>query len=140
MSERRFRLRLACRYSRPDNTIAELAVEICEDGDWKPFELTLLSPGFQMFLSAAFSCQHLYFRTNCAERGLVLDSADGELEAVTGPDWVIQRMHVRFAGRLLSGDPTQGAIDYIVERMGHCPVSANLKPIAERETRVELTS
>jgi uncharacterized OsmC-like protein len=138
MSERRFRLRLACRYGRPDNKIAELAVEIFEGDGWKPFELNLLSPGFQMLLSAAFSCQHLYFRTNCAERGLVLDSADGELEVVTDRDWVIERMHVRFAGRLRSGTPTQEAIDYIVERMGHCPVSANLKPVAERETRVEL--
>ena len=47
-------------------------------------------------------------------------------------------MRVRFAGHLASGNPTQDAIDYITERMGHCPVSINLKPIAEREARVEL--
>ena len=138
MSDRRFRMRLGCRYAPPDNKLAELAVETFEDEAWKPFEPDLLSPGFQVFLSAAFSCQHLYFRTNCAERGLVLDSAEGELEVVTDRDWVIRRMQVRFVGRLASGTPTQEAIDYIVERMGHCPVSANLKPIAEHQTRVEL--
>jgi hypothetical protein len=57
---------------------------------------------------------------------------------VTDADWVIQRMQVRFAGRLDRGTPTQETIDYIVERMSHCPVSANLKLITERETRVEL--
>ncbi len=138
MSERRFQLRLACRYQQPDNTVSELTVEIFDDEAWKPLELDLLSPGFQMFLSAAFSCQHLYFRTNCAERGLALASAEGELEVATDREWVIQRMQVSFAGRLASGIPTREAIDYIAERMGHCPVSANLKPIAERETRVEL--
>jgi uncharacterized OsmC-like protein len=138
MSDRRFQLRLACRYDQPDNKISEFTVEIREDEAWKPFELDLFSPGFQMFLSAAFSCQHLYFRTNCAERGLILESAEGEFEVVTDRDWVIQGMQVRFAGRLASGTPSEEVIDYIVERMGHCPVSANLKPIAERETRVEL--
>ena len=131
-------MRLSCRYEPPDNKLGELKVEIFEDEAWKPFKLDLLSPGFQMFLSAAFSCQHLYFRTNCAERGLVLDSAEGELEVVTDWDWGIERMRVRFAGHLASGNPTQDAIDYITERMGHCPVSINLKPIAERDTRVEL--
>lgn len=138
MSDRRFQLRLSCSFQQPDNQIGKLGVEILEDGNWKPFELGLRSPGFQMFLCALFSCQHLYFRTNCAERGLVLDSAAGELEVVTDRDWVIQRMKVRFVGGVAGGAPTQEVIDYIAERMGHCPVSANLKTIAERDTRIEL--
>ena len=138
MGEKRFQLRLACRYQQPDNRIDRLAVEIIDGDAWKPFELDLLSPGFQMFLAAAFSCQHLYFRVNCAELGLVLESAEGELEVLADRVWEIQRLRVRFVGRLSAGSPTREAVDYIVERMGHCPVSANLKPIAERETRVEL--
>lgn len=139
MSEKRFQLRLACRYGSSDNEIADLQVEIFESGAWRPLELSLHERGFQMFLSALLNCQHRYFKVNCAERGLLLTSAEGLLEVVTNADWEIKRLRVRFAGRLAAGSPTPDAIDYIVERLGHCPVSSNLKPIPERQAEVVLS-
>ena len=75
MSDRSFRMRLACRYQDPDNTVSELTVENFEEGEWRDLGLNASSPGFLVFVYAVFTCQHLYFRSNCAERGLMLASS-----------------------------------------------------------------
>ena len=138
MVEQRFALRLACSYESPDNRVAGVAAQIHDQGEWQPFVPALGTPGFQLFLYALLTCQHTSFRLNCAERQLVLASAEGSLDLVTDRDWKIQRMQVRFAGRLAAGAATRDDIDYIAARMAHCPVSSNLYPVPERDTRVEL--
>jgi len=65
-------------------------------------------------------------RTNSAERNLLLKSATGDLKVITDEVWRIQSAAVTFDVKLKSGLPTEDDINYIVDRMGHCPVSANL--------------
>ena len=108
-----------------------------EKGAWADFELGFGQSGFLMFVYAILNCQHLYMRTNAAERNLLLDTAQGSIEVVADQDWVVQKLHVRFQGRLQSGTPAPGDVDYIVERMQHCPVSINLKDVADSRTAVD---
>ena len=77
MSERTFNMRLKSTYEGTTNTIASLAVEHRVKEEWQPLDLGITSPGFDIFVYAVFTCQHLYFRSNCAERKLLLDSAEG---------------------------------------------------------------
>ena len=129
-------MRLVCRYVAPDNSVAELEVEHLLDGAWQPFDLNVRSPGFQVFVYAVLTCQHMYFRSNCAERGLSLESATGSIELLASQDWEVRRLWVRFDGKLSGGTPKAGAIEHIVGRMGQCPVSVNLKPVAD--TRIHI--
>jgi hypothetical protein len=133
-------MRLECRYRQPDNKVAELRMQILEKGDWKPFTLSAEQPGFLIFVYAVLNCQHMYMRTNAAERGLLLDAARGSIEVLADRDWVIQKLSVRFAAALQSGAPAPGDIDYIVGRMRHCPVSINLKDVADSHTTVEFSA
>ena len=41
------------------------------------FDLNSGSAGFLIFVYAVLNCQHMYMRLNCAERGLLLDTAEG---------------------------------------------------------------
>ncbi len=134
MSEHRFQMRLSCRYAQPDNTVAELAVENLVEGEWQPFELGFKSPGFLIFVYGILNCQHLYMRTNAAERGFALESADGSIEVTASQDWVLQQLNVHFDARLQSGAPGAEDVDYIVDRMRHCPVSVNLRDVADSRT------
>jgi hypothetical protein len=137
MTQRVFQMRLACRYQRPDNSVAELQLQNLEKGDWVDFEPGTTQPGFLIFVYAILNCQHLYMRTNAAERALLLDSAHGHIEVVADRDWVVQKLHVRFEARLASGTPAAGDVDYIVDRMQHCPVSINLREVADSRTAVD---
>jgi hypothetical protein len=76
-------------------------------------------------------------RTNADERGLVLASATGSIDVLADESWVLQKLHVRFDAQLRSGTPSSADVDYIVERMEHCPVSVNLKDVADSRTQVE---
>ena len=136
MSDRSFQMRLGCRYEDPDNTVGELGVENLEEGEWRDLDLNTRSPGFLVFVYAVFTCQHLYFRTNCAERRLMLESAEGAIEVVTTEDWALTRLHVRFNGKLKSGNPSLGDVDYIVGRMKQCPVSKNTREPPDTQTTV----
>jgi hypothetical protein len=133
MPDRHFRMRLHCDYAQPDNAIAVLQVEQMVEGQWRVFALNHLSPGFDIYTYALLSCQHTYFRLNCAERGLQLAGVDGELSLVGDADWQLQKMQVRFDARLLAGQPDADTLDYIRERMTLCPVSKNTRPIADNE-------
>lgn len=46
----------------------------------------------------------------------------------------MQRLHLQFDARLASGRPSADDIDYIIERMQHCPVSVNLRHVADSKT------
>ena len=139
MSERHFQMRLSCRYQAPDNTVADLRVEHLEKGEWTPLDLSLGSPGFQVFVYAIFTCQHLYMRTNCAERGIALDSAQGRIHVIAGDDWIMDRLHVGFDARVRSGEPSEDDVEHIVRRMRQCPVSINLRQVADADTVLRLT-
>ena len=138
MNERSFRLRQSCRYEDPDNSVADLAVEVLADGRWEPLDLNLHTPGFLLFVYTIFSCQHRYLRTNCAEKGLRLDTTDGSVDLTAGEDWCIRKMHIRFDLSLKSGAPSREDLDYIVARMEQCPVSKNLREIPDGRTEIFL--
>ena len=126
MNEKYFNLRLHSTYHGDENTIDELNVEILVDNKWELMDLNIRSAGFLLFINGLFSCQHLYMRANSAECSLLLESATGELQVDTDEDWHINNATVSFNARLRSGTPTQDNINYITERMTHCPVSSNL--------------
>ena len=137
MTQHAFQMRFECRYQQPHNSVAELRVQNLEKGAWADFEPGFGQPGFLIFVYAILNCQHLYMRTNAAERGLLLDSAQGSIEVVADRDWVVQKLRVRFEGQLQAGTPAPGDVDYIVDRMQHCPVSINLKDVADSHTAVD---
>jgi len=136
MSERSFRLRQSCRYEEPDNSVADLAVEVLADGKWESLDVNLHTPGFLLFVYTILSCQHRYLRTNCVEKGLRLASTHGSIDLVAGEDWSVRKMHIRFDLDLGSGAPTREDLDYIIGRMEQCPVSKNLKAIPDRRTEI----
>ena len=136
MSERRFQMRFNCSYVDPDNSIDKLDVEVLVEDEWQALDLDLKSPGFQLFNYGLFSCQHLYFRSNAAEHGLKLASAKASIIVETDIDWNINLLHVDFNGLLKGGSPTQDVIAYIIERMGFCPVSSNVKEVADNKRSV----
>lgn len=140
MSNRHFEMRLNCSYTDPDNSIERLDVENLLDGEWQALDLDIKSPGFQLFSYGLFSCQHLYFRSNAAERDLKLASAAAHITIETDVDWNIQSLHVEFNGILRSGSPTEDVIAYIIERMGFCPVSCNMKKVIDNTRAVTFES
>lgn len=138
MSERSFQMRLFCRYEEPDNSLAQLDVQSLEDGEWRDLDLNTGTPGFLIFVYAAFTCQHLYLRANCAERGLFLESASGSIHMLTDEDWDLRKVRIVFEGKLKSGTPSSEDVAYIVGRMRQCPVSKNIREIADSATSVHL--
>ena len=126
MNNRYFHLRLRCTYKDDDNQLDELTVENKTDDGWEVLDLSVRTGGFLLFINGLFSCQHLYMRTNSAERGLVLESASGEMKIETGEFWDIKQAKVSFNAKLKSGELTDDDLAYITERMKHCPVSSNL--------------
>lgn len=126
MSNRHFHLRLNATYQGSENKIEDLTVEVLHENEWEPLDLNILSPGFLMFITALFNCQHLYMRANSAERDLILSSANGEMQVETTEDWKILDVLVSFSAKLNSGSPKDDDLDYITDRMRHCPVSTNL--------------
>lgn len=139
VNEHIFKMRLSCTYADPDNTVAGLDVEVLGKDGWEPLELGTGTAGFLIFVYAVFNCQHMYMRLNCAERGLLLESASGTIDIRTNADWVVQQMHVGFTGKLKSGTPAQTDLDYIVDRMKHCPVSMNTREAADSQTTLTLS-
>lgn len=136
MSDRAFQMRMRISYSGEENAIKDLQVEQFLDGDWNTFMLSTRTPGFDIFTYAIFTCQQTYLRLNCAERGLLLDTAEGRLEMITSEDWQMTRVRLDFAVEVRSGTPTEEDTAYIIERMQQCPVSKNTRPVADTEVSV----
>lgn len=139
MTERNFQIRLTCRYEALENSIVEMSAEQLDEGRWREFMLDASQPGFLIFVYAILNCQHLYMRENAAERGLVLASAHGSIEVVTNQPWEMQKLHVRFDVRLKSGRPAEDDVDYIVDRMQHCPVSVNLRSVPDSKITLDFS-
>ena len=133
MSERNFNMRLKSTYEGDGNIIASLEVEHRVKGEWQPLDLGIASPGFDIFVYAIFACQHRFFRVNCAERKLVLNSAEGNIIIGADRDWNMETLQVHFSGQLGSGQASPDDIDYIIERMQQCPVSRNIREVPDTE-------
>ena len=138
MSERNFNMRLKSTYEGDTNTIASLEVEHRVKGEWLPLDLGIASPGFDIFVYAIFACQHRFFRVNCAERKLVLNSAEGSIVIGADKSWNMEILKVHFSGQLGSGQVSPGDIDYIVSRMQQCPVSLNIREAPDTESTITL--
>lgn len=95
-------------------------------GEWEALDLNINSAGFLLFINGLFSCQHLYMRSNSAERNLHFASSNAELFVETDENWEITQAQVSFVAKLKSGEATDDDLEYIIERMHHCPVSTNL--------------
>lgn len=138
MSERNFSMRLKSSYEGDANTVASLAVEHQVGDQWQPLDLDVASPGFDIFVYAIFTCQHRFFRVNCAERHLILNSAEGSIVIGADKSWNMEILKIHFSGQLGSGKATPGDIDYIVSRMKQCPVSLNIREAPDTESTVTL--
>ena len=96
------------------------------ENEWRLLALNETSPGFTIYVYAMLACQHLYLRTNAAERGLILERSRGEINARADADWHLERVAVRFEVKLRSGSNNAAVTEQIAARMAQCPVSKNL--------------
>jgi organic hydroperoxide reductase OsmC/OhrA len=131
-------MRMKCSYTGSGNDIASLNVEHTINGDWDNFDLQVTSPGFEIFVYAIFTCQHMYMRVNCAERGLQLASSEGSITVGADENWSMDTLKVEFTANVASGSADQEDIDYIVSRMKQCPVSGNIREVSGAETSIAL--
>jgi len=131
-------MRLESTYEGETNAVTSLKVQHRVKDKWLTLDLGLDSPGFDIFVYSVFTCQHRFFRVNCAERGLLLNSAKGTIDIGTDQPWNMETLQVHFSGRLGNGQATPDDIDYIVSRMKQCPVSRNLREIHNDETTITL--
>ena len=138
MSERTFNMRMKTIYAGNTNAIEIIEVDHKVNDQWQPLDLGVTSPGFDIFVYAVFTCQHMYFRVNCAERNLELRSAQGSIVIGTDHDWNMDTLQVHFSGKLRSGQASPDDIDYIVSRMRQCPVSINLQEVSNAESTIIL--
>lgn len=129
MSKFTFQMLLQCHYTGDQNEIEQLNIEHLVDDNWEPLDLNISTKGFDIFMYAILNCQHMYFRNNAAEYGLVLESSEGLLTVIADEHRSIQTLNVEFKGKLKKGDASKEAVDSISARMALCPVSINLKDI-----------
>ena len=136
MSDLTFQMLLQCQYDGDKNNVTQLHVEHLVKGDWQELDLNIDTPGFDIFMYAILTCQHMYFRNNAAEYGLTLGSGEGLITVITNVHRSIETLNVEFKGKLKKGKATKDIVDSISARMGLCPVSINLKDILDRKTTV----
>jgi len=129
MSSQTFQMLLQSHYTDDENNIKKLHVEHLVKEQWQTFELDNTTPGFDTFIYAILSCQHMYFRLNAAEYGLTLNSSEGLITVIADQYRSIETLNIEFKGKLKTGEPSQTAVDSIIARMHLCPVSINLKDI-----------
>ncbi len=129
MSEFTFQMLLQCHYTGEENNIDQLHIEHLVDDNWHELELNTSTPGFDIFMYAILTCQHMYFRNNATEYGLTLDSSEGVITIITDEHRSIETLNVDFKGKLKSGKATDDIVKSIAARMALCPVSINLRDI-----------
>ena len=140
MNNLTFQMILRCNYTGDENDISQLTVEHLVDGDWHELTLSTDSPGFDIFLYAILTCQHMYFKNNAAEYGLVMNSSEGFITVIANEHRSIQSLHVDFKGMLKKGIANTEIINSIAARMDLCPVSINLKDFLDRKITVVFES
>ncbi len=136
MNDLTFQMILHCSYTGDENNIDQILIEQLMDNSWQELALSTDSPGFDIFMYAILTCQHMYFRNNAAEYGLVLNSSEGLITIITNENRSIQSLHVDFKGTLSKGIANDDMVNSIVARMNLCPVSINLKDFLDRKTTV----
>ena len=129
MSDLTFQMLLHSNYIDDQNTIDQLHVEHLVKDKWQELDINTSSPGFDIFMYAILTCQHMYFRNNAAEYGLVLDSSEGLITVIANEHRSIETLNIEFKGKLKKGEPTKEIVDSITARMELCPVSINLRDI-----------
>jgi hypothetical protein len=129
MSKFTFQLLLHSSYLNDKNDIDELHVEHLVNDNWEKLDLNIYSLGFDIFMYAILNCQHMYFRNNAAEYGLVLESSEGLITVIADKHRSIETLNIEFKGKLKKGEPTKEIVDSITARMELCPVSINLRDI-----------
>jgi len=140
MSAFTFQMLLHSSYTNDENDIKQLHVEYLVDDNWQELDLNIYSPGFDIFTYAILTCQHMYFRNNAAEYGLVLDSSEGLITVIANEHRSIETLNVEFKGKLKKGKPTKEIVDSISARMALCPASINLKDIANKHITASFES
>ena len=140
MSDFTFQMLIHCHYTDDENTIGQLHVEHLVDDNWQELDLNISSPGFDIFMFAILTCQHMYFRNNAAEYGLVLDSSEGFITVIADEHRSVETLNVEFKGKLKKGKATKEIVDSISARMALCPVSINLKDITNRHITASFES
>lgn len=136
MSDLTYQMLLHCTYKNDENDIDQLVVEHLVEDSWQELNLNISSPGFDIFMYAILNCQHMFFRSNAAEYGLVMNSSEGLVTVIADEHRSIQTLHVDFKGKLKKGIANTEMVDSIVARMNLCPVSINLVDIQDRKTTV----
>lgn len=136
MGDLTFQMLLHSHYTGDDNSVEQLHIEHLVDDNWQKLDLNFHSPGFDIFMYAILTCQHMFFRNNAAEYGMVLESSEGLLTIVANEHRSINSLHVDFKGQLKKGTPSREAVDSITARMKLCPVSINLKDIKDLQVTV----
>jgi len=131
---------LRCQYSGDENAIDQLDVEHLVDDTWQELDLNIRSPGFDIFMYAILTCQHMYFRNNAAEYGLSMKSSEGLITVIADEHRSIESLHGEFKGTLKKGTATDEITSSITARMSLCPVSINLKEIADKKINVSFDS
>lgn len=140
MNNLTFQMILRCNYTGDENDISQLTVEHLVDSDWHELTLSTDSPGFDIFLYAILTCQHMYFKNNAAEYGLIMNSSEGFITVIADEYRSIQSLHVDFKGMLKKGVANTEIINSIAARMDLCPVSINLKDFLDRKITVVFES
>ena len=64
MNKLTFQMLLQCHYTGDENNIDQLHVEHLVENDWQELDLNTYTPGFDVFMYAVLTCQHMYFRLN----------------------------------------------------------------------------
>ena len=137
MSNNNFHMRLSCTYETEENTPANLLVENdTEDKGWQPLDLSTLTPGFLIYVYSMFACQHMFLRNKSKDKGVVLESAQGEITVSASEDWFLQEVAIHFDATTTSGDLNAEVIEYIISGMKACPVSKNMPSGIEIQTSV----
>jgi glycyl-tRNA synthetase alpha subunit len=78
-----FQMLIHCSYEKDENDVVQKKVEHLVDDSWEELNLSTASPGFDIFMYAILTCQHMYFKNNAAEYGLVLNESEGLITVIT---------------------------------------------------------
>lgn len=132
MSDFTFQMLLKCHYEGDKNEVGQLHVEHLVDDNWQELDLNIYSPGFDVFMYAIITCQHMYFKNNATEYGLIMDSSEGLVTVIANEHRSIEALHAEFKGKLKSGHADVEMVKSIAARMALCPVSINLKEIPDK--------
>ena len=132
MSGFTFQMLLKSHYKGDENDIDQLHVEHLVEDNWQELDLDIKSPGFDIFMYAILTCQHMFFKNNAAEYGLILDSSEGLITVIADEHRSIESLHADFKGKVKKGTTNAEIEKSITARMELCPVSINLKDIPDR--------